>query len=143
MIKQRGYEIMKRNGFTMVELLAVITILGILSAVAVGGLTQYLDKAKKQDFEMLEKNLKTAADNYFLSHANELPAIGGETTLTAAKLTQEDYLSGLKDPDRTGSQCDLTRSKVTIKRSGNSNDFNMSLDYKVCIICSKRKSKNC
>lgn len=133
----------KNNGFTMIELLAVITILGILSAIAVGGLTQYLNNAKQKDFEILEKDFKAAANNYFLTHAGELPAIGGSTTISAEKLVAESYLDGLKDPDRNGSNCNLSTSKITIKRTGSSHDFNMSLNYKVCIICSRMRSKDC
>lgn len=75
-----------KKGFTMVELLAVITIIGILSSVAVAGVTQYLNKAKKQDFAVLEKNMKTALDNYFIEHSGDVPAIGGSKQITAQTL---------------------------------------------------------
>lgn len=141
----------KKNGFTMVELLAVITIIGILSAVAVSSVTQYQEKAKKQDFEMLEKTLKTAADNYLIDHSGEIPALNNSKTLTANTLLNEGYIADLKDPDKNGSNCQLTTSKVTITRRKNNNiskyddqeEFNADLDYKICIICSKRKSKAC
>lgn len=140
-----------KDGFTMIELLAVITIIGILSAVAVSSVTQYQEKAKKQDFEMLEKTLKTAADNYLIDHSGEIPSLNNSKVLTASTLLNEGYLSSLKDPDKNGSTCQLTTSKVTITRKKNNNtskygdeeEFNADLDYKVCIICSKRKSKTC
>lgn len=134
---------MRKNGFTMIELLAVITILGILSSIAIGGVTQYLKKAKKQDFAMLEKNMKTAIDNYFIDHSSNIPAINGSFSIKAKDLTDEGYLKGLEDPDKTGSSCNLDSSYVLVTRGGSADDFNMTLDYKVCVICSKMKSSGC
>ena len=114
----------------MIELLAVITILGILSSIAIGGVTQYFKKAKKQDFAMLEKNMKTAIDNYFIDHSSSIPAIGGNFSIKAKDLTDEGYLKGLEDPDKTGSSCDLNTSYVLVTRGGSETDFNMTLNIK-------------
>lgn len=132
-----------KNGFTLVELLAVITLLGILSAVAVSSVTQYAESARKQDFEILEKNMKTAINNYFIDHSSGIPAIGSSATVTARTLVDEGYLTSMTDPDKNASQCDLNGSKVIITRSGAQTDFNMKLNYKICVICSKRRSKDC
>ena len=125
----------KKNGFTMIELLAVITIIGILSSVAVSAVTQYMHKAKKQDFEMLEKNLKAEVQNYFVDHSEDIPNIGASKTITAQTLLNDGYLKNLLDPDKNGVNCNLTSSKVVVTRRG--------LDYKVCVVCSKMKSKGC
>ncbi len=133
----------QKNGFTMIELLAVITIIGILSSIAVGGVSQYLRKARKEDFAILEKNMKTAVDNYFIDHSSSVPAIGGNIRVNAKTLTNEGYLTGLEDPNKTGASCNLEQSYVLVTRLGNANDFNMTLDYKVCVLCSKMKSSGC
>lgn len=133
----------KKNGFTMIELLAVITIIGILSSVAVSAVTQYMHKAKKQDFEMLEKNLKAEVQNYFVDHSEDIPNIGASKTITAQTLLNDGYLKNLLDPDKNGVNCNLIRSKVVVTRRGSAQDFNMTLDYKVCVVCSKMKSKGC
>ncbi len=133
----------KEKGFTLVELLAVVTLMGVLSSVAVAAVTQYAEKAKKQDFAVLEKNMKTAINNYFIDHSSFIPAIGLSKTVTAKTLIDENYLSSMNDPDKKGNQCNLTSSKVTVTRSGEQSDFNMKLDYKICVICSKRKSTGC
>ena len=132
-----------KKGFTMVELLAVITIMGILSSVVTAGVIQYLNKAKKQDFAILEKNMKTALDNYFIEHSGELPAIGDSKTVDAQTLMNEGYLDSFEDPDRGGSACNLTSSYAKVTRAGSSSDFNMTLNYKICVVCSKLKSSDC
>ena len=104
---------------------------------------QYAESARKQDFEILEKNMKTAINNYFIDHSANIPAIGSSATVTARTLVDEGYLTSMTDPDRNASQCDLNRSKVVITRSGAQADFNMKLNYKICVVCSKRRSKGC
>lgn len=132
-----------KKGFTMVELLAVITIIGILSSVAVAGVTQYLNKAKKQDFAVLEKNMKTALDNYFIEHSGDVPAIGGSKQITAQTLMNAGYLDKFDDPDKNGTNCNLASSYAKVTRAGASSDFNMTLNYKICVVCSRRKSEGC
>ena len=131
------------KGFTLVELLATITILGILSAVAVNGVTQYLQKSKKQAFETLEKNMKVGINDYFIDHSAMIPAIGASRTITARTLLDEGYITNLSDPDSKGQNCNLDTSNITVTRGGNANDFNMTFTYKVCVRCSKMQSKTC
>lgn len=139
-----GEKMKKReNGFTLVELLAVVILMGVLSSIAVAGVTQYAEKARKQDFSILEKNMKTAINNYFIDHSSLVPAIGSNTVVTAQTLINENYLTSMNDPDKGGSQCNLTASKVIVTRGGNQSDFNMKLNYKICVVCSKRKSTDC
>ncbi len=130
-----------KQGFTMVELLAVIAILGIIMGIAIPGVTQYLQKARKQEFETLEDNMKVGIDNYFIDHSSAIPAINGTATVSAQTLINEGYLDNLKDPD--GGDCDAAASKVTVTRKGDQSDFNMTLNYKICVICSRLKSSGC
>ena len=58
---------MKRNGFTLVELLAVITILGILAAITIPIVTGVFQNASENAFEDDAMTLSKAADNYYTS----------------------------------------------------------------------------
>lgn len=53
-----------KKGFTMVELLGVITIMGILMAIAVPSVIKYVDKARKTAMETMLKSTYEAAENY-------------------------------------------------------------------------------
>ena len=62
-----------KKGFTLVELLAVITILGILSLGTIGYVNQMIDKSKKEKLSQQEKTVKMAAESYLQANRSELP----------------------------------------------------------------------
>jgi prepilin-type N-terminal cleavage/methylation domain-containing protein len=76
------------KGFTLVELIVVIVILGILLAIAAPALTGYIDKAKWADMELRIKTAKTA----FQTMINETYAEEGGFTLYAQGSAPADAL---------------------------------------------------
>lgn len=80
----------KEEGFTLVELLGVIVILGIILAIAVPGVGKIVDKARTETADNQQELILDAAQLYFLN--------GGEDDPVAVKtLVSENYLEDKND----------------------------------------------
>ena len=90
--------IKNRSGFTMIELLATITILGILMAVAIGAVSWILDLNEKRYYSTLEKNVALAAESYYADYRASLPkAVGQSRKLLLKTLVEQKYLPDVLD----------------------------------------------
>lgn len=82
------------KGFTFVELLAVIVIIGILLGVSVFAVTRYINSAKKEQVSSQEKTLVIAAQNYLQENRGLLPkSIGETTTISVGVLKNNNYIT--------------------------------------------------
>ncbi|MBQ9019186.1 MAG: prepilin-type N-terminal cleavage/methylation domain-containing protein [Bacilli bacterium] len=116
---------MKNNkGYTLIEILGTITIISILSIVAVGAYTKYLESARQKAYDTLAKSASHAASEYVMDHV-------GIDSVTLEELTEGDYLETPTDPGSKGSICD---GKVDIIYQTNSNALDTE-EYDVTICC--------
>ncbi len=84
---------MDRRGFTMVELLATVAILGILSGLAITAVSSILNRAHEEYYNNQEKNLVLAAQAYYNANKTKLPkVIGKKSEVTAKELRNANYL---------------------------------------------------
>ncbi len=134
---------MNKKGFTMIELMATITLLGVMLTLAVVSVSKYLNKARDTVYKDYEDTLKNATTDYFLNHTGLLPEINDAngTKVLATTLINEGYLENMKDPKNNSLNCN-NNSYVIVTRKDNVG-FNMDLEYKICLVCSKYKSSSC
>ena len=63
------------NGFSMIELLTAIAILGILSVLAIGTVQLLLDKSEEEYYKEQEYSLSLAAQSYSQNGYQYIPTL--------------------------------------------------------------------
>ena len=126
---------MKNNisnkGFTLIEILGAIVILGILMGIGVISYTRYRRQAVETSYDLIKKNAVSAAENYFMDNV-------GEETVELHELVENSYLDTINDPEIKNKTCDGT---VTIINKENSDGNSIQKNtYKINLKCEKRTS---
>ena len=88
---------MKRKGFTLVELLIVIVVIGILSAMMMLSSTEATTSARVSNIISNLRNIKTAALAYYTDNLDTFTADPAKELKDPEKKAILEYLSGNKD----------------------------------------------
>ena len=100
------------KGFTMIELLGVIVIIGILSSLAIVSVSRLINNAKNSSDDSLANTLKMASQSYMEANKNEMPkAIGEIVDLKAETLRKSNYITS----DLKNSKGDSCMAKSHVK----------------------------
>ena len=126
---------LNKKGFTMVELLAVVTILGVLAIVAIPS-TKYLIERGKENYYVAQKNqIELAAKEYLKDNPQLLPGeIGGQKTITLRELIAHKYISNVKNQKKEN--CDKNETTVKVTRISKT-----KYTYAVTLICPNYQDK--
>lgn len=100
---------MNNKGFSLVEILAVVAIMGILFGISAQAYSRYIDQSRNKAYLMLVDSAETATNNYSLHFALPTDGTGG---VTFSDLFTKEYLERPTDP---GNKIKMCKGKVTMK----------------------------
>jgi len=103
----------ERRGFTLIELMVVILIVGILAAVAVPILRGKIDQAKWSEGAATAGAIRSAARAYYAENPTAATALAG-TALTDTTAAQLGFTAG----DLTGRYFDVTKFTIDSMTGG-------------------------
>lgn len=108
---------MKNKGFTLMELLAVITIMALLAVIMIPKILERVEKDENEIDEVKGSMIKSAADTYLSKNLNDYPSDYGNIycikldTLEASG----DILLDIEDVKKNG----ILYVKVSVKENNN------------------------
>ena len=121
-----------KRGFTLVELLVVITILGLLGLVIGYSVTEAIFGVRNDTSETLKKNIIAASKNWAAENIYLLPDVGDSIVLTLHDLMIGGYMEGDDDnqiKDTKNSEY-ISKLKTLITIKNNNGDYEYSLELK-------------
>ena len=123
---------MKKNAFTLIELLATITIIGILTGTAIPATGTILSKNRSDYCNSNISLIITSARDYFKDNYSLLPkTVGEKSEVSLKKLIDEKYISNIYDYNKK--EMNYLNSKVLVVKSTNTNyEYSYGLDYGDC-----------
>ena len=128
---------MNKRGLTLVELLAVIAILGFISGIGIVAYTSIVDTGKNKVYSSYEETMHAEIMYYLSNHTSELPANGSHRDY---KIVSDFPIELIKNPRDENDTCPNSYVRVERNNVGNVDSFT----YTVCLICNDyvTKTKN-
>ena len=128
-----------KKGFTLVELLAVIVIVALLTGIGAISYTAFVNKTKNNVYKTYEDTMKSTTQLYLLDNSDMIPPINGKTILYLNDLLLNNKIDQIKNPHNKEDICSSSNrdndSYILIERGENIED-NFNLTYNVCLKCS-------
>lgn len=153
--KGMKFKMNNEKGFTMVELLGVIAILGIILLIAIGSYSRYIERTRQTAYEAGERGMQGATETLLsdclIDRTNPIcstfsvPSAGNSLRVPLSVLISEQYMDEIIDPARQdATKCDANTSYVeVVASSSTAGSSNFNLEYRVCLRCSQYQSADC
>lgn len=119
---------MNKQGFTLVELLATIVVIALISGIGVISYSAFINQAEDKVYKTYEDTMKAEVEIYLLEHYDDIP-LKGEVKRFLITDTNVNF-EKFDNPEDKNDKCEA--SYVDVERYDKDN---ISLSYKVCLIC--------
>ena len=130
---------LNNKGFTLIEIIAAITIMGILAGTVIAGVSNKIGKSHKEFCASQVNMLEIAGRTYFDDNMSQLPMnMGKEECVTLDKLVNNKYIEEMKD--YSDNICNASESKVCSIKHLKSGYFYTT--YLKCNKCSTDNTNN-
>ena len=122
---------MNKSGYTMVELLAVIAIIGLLFTIATVSYSSLINKSNNTVYESYRDSMHMAIQTYVIDNPIKDISEEKDATITLQELINKKKIDYINNPKDSNDKC--LNSYVDIDRK----DINevINYKYKVCLIC--------
>ena len=117
MLKRMRKQLKNEKGLTLVELLAVIVILGIIAAIAVPAIGNIIDSSRIKAAKADAANIVSAANIYFAENTNEKVFTNEESTKTEG---YESYITELGTVETFKVTKSATETALVVETTGKS-----------------------
>ena len=118
MSKKKRKKNNKRNGFTMIEVLAVVTILGIISVIGIVAVNGMIKKGSQNYYITQKKELINATKSYLQKNQGFYPREGETVDITLRTLQDNNYIGEFVDSNKKNCNPDTTKVMVGFVEKG-------------------------
>ncbi len=105
---------MNSKGFTLVEVLSAVTIMVLITIIAVPTSIRFIEKGKNQQYQILEDQIIGAASKYYIKHKDEGKCISLDKLINDI---DDKFLDGTTIIDPRDNTALTDKVKVTIADS--------------------------
>ena len=129
---------MNKKGFTMIESLAVIVLMGILFVIAIPSVMRYISKSRTTSLSTALKSSYEACENYMMENSStQFLSVGGSKVYKIKELVDGGFLEAITDPAKNDVICsDDANSVVKVTRMPDTAGGLANYRYDVRIHCS-------
>lgn len=108
-----------KKGFTLVELLAVITIMGIILLITVPNVTKNLKQTNSNQYAEFVSDIFLATESYITSNSNSFNLNDGDKTISVEKLIKSGYFKSTTINPKTNKKVNINSYVIVSLNSDN------------------------